>query len=221
MVRPKHFPSPFPQEKPEVVITDQIWFAPEVETNFTFPGFSSLFGREAPICLEYCSGNGAWIAARAAENTGQNWVGVEMKYKRIRKIWAKIKNLTIPNLLGVCAEAESWTRRFVPDHSIDKVFINFPDPWPKNKHSKFRLIDREFVAEIARILKSGGLITIVTDHHPYSEAILKLLSETGDFIPQLPAPYHAPLSDDYGSSYFEELWREQGLDIRFIPFARK
>ena len=49
MVRPKDFPSPFPSSKPEVVIIDQIWFAPDVETPFTFPGFKAIFGREAPF----------------------------------------------------------------------------------------------------------------------------------------------------------------------------
>ena len=144
-----------------------------------------------------------------------------MKYKRIRKIWAKIQNLNISNLLGVCGEAESWTKRYVPDHTIDQVFINFPDPWPKNKHTKNRLIDGPFVAELARILKPGGFITIVTDHHLYSEAILKLMIHSNHFSPLLQAPHHAPLMEDYGSSYFEEMWRERGLIIRYLPFVRR
>ena len=220
MVRPKDFPSPFSPSKPEVVIADQIWFAPDVETSFTFPGFEAVFGRKAPICLEYCSGNGCWIANRASTAPDQNWIGVEMKYKRIRKIWAKIQNINVSNLLGVCAEAESWTKRFVPTETIDKVFINFPDPWPKNKHSKKRLIDKEFIKELGRILKPGGELTIVTDHHPYSESILKLLLQSPIFSPLLEAPHYGLLNEDYGSSYFEALWREKGLDIRHLPFRR-
>ena len=221
MVRPKDFPSPFSPRKPEVVIQDNIWFAPEVESSFTFPGFEALFGRQAPVCLEYCSGNGCWIAAKAASQGNHIWVAVEMKYKRIRKIWSKIQNLKLANLLGVCAEAESWTKRYVADGTIDHVYINFPDPWPKNKHTKNRLIDRPFIKEIARILKPGGQITIVTDHQGYCQSTLKFFLESADFGPLLEAPHHAPLTEDYGYSYFGALWREQGLNIHYIPFVRR
>jgi len=127
----------------------------------------------------------------------------------------------LSNLLGVCAEAESWTKRYVADGTIDQVYINFPDPWPKNKHTKNRLIDRPFIQELARILKPGGQITIVTDHPGYCQSTLKFFLESADFGPLLEAPHHAPLDEDYGYSYFGALWREQGLNIHYIPFVRR
>jgi tRNA (guanine-N7-)-methyltransferase len=224
MVRPKHFPNPFPREHQDVLIQDRIWFAPEVrETPFRFMGFEdpSLFGKKGPIALEYCSGNGIWIAAKAEASPDRHFLAVEMKWKRIKRIWSKIQNHSLSNLIGVCGEAFSWTKRFIPDASIDQVYINFPDPWPKKKHTKYRLINSAFLLEVARILQPGGEFTVVTDHIAYSESIIKLLLSSPHFTPLCPDPYFLTEWEGYGSSYFEEIWRNKGLDIRYIPFRRK
>src|SRR5579863_3755958 len=140
-MRPKHLKSPFPWEGRRPMIHDRILYVPEYydhHGDYQFPGWLSaeVFGREAPIEVEYCSGNGAWIVEKALKDPSRNWVAVEMQFERVRKIWSKIHNLNLKNLLVVCGEALTFTRYYVPKGSFAAAYVNFPDPWPKAKHAK-------------------------------------------------------------------------------------
>src|SRR5688572_8934390 len=131
------------QEK-KTVIFDRVFFASEAREDdpFLFPGWSheSLFGNENQVIVEYCSGNGSWIAAKALQNPHLNWVAVEQKISRGKKIWSKINNFSLPNLIVLIGEGESSTKRFFPTHSIREIYVNFPDPWPKRRHAKNRIV---------------------------------------------------------------------------------
>lgn len=212
----------FKWEERRVVIQDRIWYSPDhhVDTNFVFPGWESpeLFGNHNPIHIEYCSGNGSWIVQKALDYPEVNWVAVEIQFKRVRKIWSKIKNRHIPNLVIMCGEGLRWTQTYVPSGSIAKVFVNFPDPWPKERHAKHRIISTPFALEMKRILKPGGEITMVTDDIPYSSIMIKTFNTLPDFISVHPEPFYCNQYADYGSSYFEELWKSKGREIRYHQF---
>lgn len=223
-MKPEQLYLPFAEGKRETLHHDRVLYVPSRGElgPYAFPGWNhpSLFANENPVQLEYCSGNGAWIAAKAAAFPEINWVAVEKKFSRARKIWAKIKNLGLKNLFVVSGEAQRFSHHYLPENTLDHIFINFPDPWPKARHHKNRLIQDPFIEEMLRILKKEGTLTFVTDDRDYSDWTIEILQNHGRFQPlQANAPYVTEYPD-YGTSYFEDLWREKGKTIRYHLYKK-
>lgn len=224
-MKPSDLKSPFVWSQRHVVISDRIFYVPPLCENyeeFHFPGWSDpqFFGNDHPIRIEYCSGNGTWIAEKAALNPEVNWVAVERKFERVRKIWSKIKNYHLSNLIVVCGEAKFATRRYFPSESFSEAYINFPDPWPKNRHAKNRLICPDFVGEMRRVLTHEATFTLVTDDPDYSCQMIQAMRCEEGFSSVYPSPFFVHDLPDYGSSYFENLWRGKGKEIYFHRFRK-
>jgi tRNA (guanine-N7-)-methyltransferase len=217
-VKPKDLKPPFEWESPFVTIENGVLYAYGDPRNFVFPGFEVLFGNAHPVCIEYCSGNGDWIVEQALKYPEKNWVAVEKLHNRVKKIWAKRENNGIKNLFIVCGEGEHVTAKYFADDSVEHVFVNFPDPWPKKKHAKYRIVNPNFAAEMRRILIEKGAVTLVTDDIPYSEQMIWVMQR--EFDSRFPEPYFVENYEQYGAtSYFEKLWREKGCKIRYHEFV--
>ncbi len=143
-----------------------------------------------------------------------------MKFERVRKIWSKIKNLGLNNLFVICGEGLTITSRYFSNESIDKVFVNFPDPWPKKRHAKHRIIQSPFTQEINRILREKGELTVVTDDPTYSEQICDVLQNSPNYQAVHPHPYFSTELEGYGTSFFDQLWREKGKTIRYHQYTK-
>lgn len=224
-MKPEDLTSPFTWEKRHILVQDRVWYVPDEYDNFasfSFPGWShsSFFAQERPICLEYCSGNGAWIAAKAQAQPEYNWVGIEQKFDRVRKIWSKVKNLQLSNLLAVCGEGYRITHHYIPNGSVHSVFINFPDPWPKRRHAKHRIVQEPFIEEVRRILQMGGVLTMVTDDTGYSQFMIEVMHHFAGFESLFARPFYVTDYPSYGASYFEDLWRQKGRVIRYHAFRK-
>jgi tRNA (guanine-N7-)-methyltransferase len=208
-----------------VLISDRVWYVPVrlgKQKLFTFPGWEhpDIFGNTNPVCVEYCSGNGAWITAKAARFPHLNWVAVEMKFDRVRKIWARGKRMGLTNLFIVSGEAYNATKLYFPTNSISDIYINFPDPWPKQRHFKNRLIQTPFLDEVCRILLVGKTLTFVTDDPDYSDWTINKFVAHSSYVSEYGFPYYQMMLEDYGTSYFEELWRDKGKVIRYHRFKK-
>lgn len=189
---------------------------------FIFPQWEhpDLFGNDQPVHVEYCSGNGAWIVARALANPHINWVAVELKLGRTRKIWSKIKNLNLTNLIVVNGEGEFVTEKYFPKNSVSAVYINFPDPWPKRHHARYRIIKPSFLQSLSTLLKSKGQIIVVTDDASFSEWTIKTFKIFPHFHCPIDHPYYYTEWPHYGDSFFDTLWREKGRTIRYHHFIK-
>lgn len=215
---------PYSWEERRVLIKDGILYVPDLlerYDDFVFPGFSSpeVFGNEREVQVEYCSGNGAWIVEKAMQNPQVNYVALEKKFDRVRKIWKKKQKFQLDNLFIVYGEGLLTTQNYFPKSSITQVYVNFPDPWPKTRHWKNRIVQGAFIDEMARILTEGGSLMVVTDDAPFSEFVMKEMAPHKGFKSVFPDPYFVQEFPGYGSSYFEELWREQGKTIRYHRYA--
>jgi len=221
-MKPKDFRAPFTFAERRVLLRDQVLCIPANYSDwdsYTFPGWQAIFGNENPVHIEYCSGNGSWIVDRAKRNPNQNWVAVEKRYDRVAKIWSKIQNQGLTNLLCIWGEAETATRVYLPKDSVSTIYINFPDPWPRKRHHKHRLMKVSFVEEMRRILLPGGQLTLVTDDAEYSDFATQELLQSP--LNSLHAdPYYIRELEGYGTSYFEELWREKGREIRYHQWEK-
>lgn len=225
-MKPEDLKSPFSFDERQILIKDHVWYVPEYYDkyqNFSFPGFSDeqVFGNDQPVFLEYCSGNGSWIAAKAESNKNINYVACELKFGRVRKIWSKIKNLKLNNLFAICGEGFIVTSQYLKDESVDGIYINFPDPWPKKRHAKHRIIQQPFLNQLARILKPSGTITFVTDDIAYSDWTIEMFMQNENFSSVYEAPFYSNEFSGYGTSFFDQLWREKGRLIRYHQFRKK
>jgi tRNA (guanine-N7-)-methyltransferase len=218
MVRPKDLRLPFSWSERKSVIVDSVWFALSREHDFVFPGWEALFENTHPVCVEYCSGNGDWIAEKSLQAPEKNWVACEKRLDRVKKIWAKRKNLGIKNLLIIWGEAFFVTHTFFPNSSISDVFINFPDPWPKRRHANNRIVRPEFVHELARCMQPTSHLCLVTDDTLYSERMAKDVLANERFSSLFDPPYYKKAAQEYGNSFFNALFRSQEKEIRQLLF---
>lgn len=176
-----------------------------------------IFGDNKPVIIEYCSGNGQWICDRAKAHPNVNWVAVEKRFDRARKIWARLHREELTNLFVVCGEALTFTRYYVPKASVSEVFINFPDPWPKLRHAKHRLVSKDFTNALECILVPQGKVMITTDDLPYVNYVLEVISQS-QWKPLCPEPFFKTDVPDFGSSYFCDLWKKKGRSIYHLLF---
>lgn len=223
-MKPQDLKFPFAWEKRQPLIVDNIFFIPKFydrHEEWVFPSWSDsqLFNREAPVQIEYCSGNGAWIIEKAKAYPEMNWVAVEKRFDRVQKIWSKMKNNGLCNLFIVCGEALCFTTHYVPEDSFESIYINFPDPWPKGRHAKHRLLQEDFITELARVSKKDAII--VTDHKDYADRIGKIFLNHPSWIPAFPSPYFITEWEGYGTSYFDTLWRLKGMTIHYLQFLKR
>jgi tRNA (guanine-N7-)-methyltransferase len=209
----KELKIPFTWEERRAILLDSFFYIPKAYQNkkesFQF------FDLEKPIAIEYCSGNGQWIGEKAKQNPDINWIAVEKKFVRARKIWGKMQRENISNLCVVCGEALEFTRYYAP--RITKAFINFPDPWPKFRHAKHRLVRAEFLNELSRIMGPYGTITCVTDDVPYFNQMLFEFSQ----CPEWTKIFEGTDWQDYGDSFFKELWLHKGRAIHYLSYGKR
>lgn len=177
-----------------------------------------IFPSKAPVYVEYCSGNGQWIAAKAKAYPLINWVAVEKRFDRARKIWQKLHRDNLQNLFIVCGEALTATQFYFPNNGFSKVFVNFPDPWPKLRHAKHRLIQVPFLKALALRCLPKTEINVVTDHPVFAHQVVQEMSLSDCWKPLLEAPYFSSDSSNYGSSFFADLWRKKGHSFYSFPF---
>lgn len=192
----------------------------EGHTIEIFPDLKKKLEGAKTIHVEICSGNGEWIADRAQKNPDIFYIAVEKKFMRVRKIWSKMKNHDLNNLLIVSGMGEDFFEYYLKKHSIDEVFINFPDPWPKKRHAKHRIIKDSFLPPIASILKENGKITITTDSEDYSDEIIEVFARSSAYKNLFPEDGFTILDEEYGGSYFKRLWSEMGRTNRLMSFEK-
>ena len=203
-------PFSWPDRRP--ILLDRFFYVPAnyPYTSETIP----FFEKEQKILIEYCSGNGQWIGARAKQNPHLNFLAVEKDFERARQIWLTSHRERLPNLATACAEGVIFTRYYAP--VAEEIFVNFPDPWPKLRHAKHRIIRVEFLLELLRIVRVGGRATCVTDDPGYAEQMLKEFS----LCPQWKFLFNVNEWPDYGRSFFNDLWRKRGRNIHYLSYER-
>ena len=206
------------EERRPVFLEKSFYLPPALEEHGERLDFSRVFAIDRPIAIEYCSGNGHWILNQAQMHPQINWIAVEKDFERARKTWLKIVRSGLDNLFLVCGEALTFTRHYIPDSSIAEVYVNFPDPWPKRRHQKHRLIQKAFVDELARIGFFNLAATVVTDDVDYSQQVIEAFSSWRSAFGK--EPFVTEWPDGYGLSTFSELWHSKGRKIRYHRFIR-
>lgn len=138
--------------------------------------FVSLFGREAPVILEIGFGMGQSLLALAMQNPGNNYLGIEVHRPGVGLLLANLAEHNINNVRLIMADATDILAEAIPNASLDAVLLFFPDPWPKKRHQKRRIVQPNFVSRVADKLKIGGYFHMATDWENYAEQMLMVAS---------------------------------------------
>ena len=139
------------------------------------PDWPAVFGNGHPIKLEIGFGNGSFLIDIAIQEPQINFVGMDFYHKGIRKVITRMDRLHLKNIRVVYGNATEKIPFLFEEGELSEVFINFPDPWPKKRHHKRRLIQPEFAETLASKLEPGGRIRIATDFESYALEILEVL----------------------------------------------
>ncbi|MGH8253393.1 MAG: tRNA (guanosine(46)-N7)-methyltransferase TrmB, partial [Steroidobacteraceae bacterium] len=137
--------------------------------------FAVLFGRSAPNTIEIGFGNGDHLAARALAEPERNFLGVEVHLPGIGHLLRAAAAANLANLRVVEQDAVVLLHERIAVEALDEVQILFPDPWPKKRHHKRRLIQPDFAQLVASRLRHGGLLHVATDWEPYAQQISAVL----------------------------------------------
>jgi tRNA (guanine-N7-)-methyltransferase len=140
----------------------------------------ALFGREAPRTLEIGFGNGEHLLAFAAAHPERDFIGVEVHRPGVGRLLLGLEKAALGNVRLVCHDAVEVLEQQIPRGFLDELLILFPDPWPKKRHHKRRLIQGPFTALAAARLAHGGVLRLATDWEPYALEMLEVLTHTAD-----------------------------------------
>lgn len=136
----------------------------------------AVFGRRAPRIVEIGFGMGETTAAMAAAHPEKDFLGIEVHTPGVGSLLKQIEERGLTNLRVVQHDAVEVLQHMLPDGSLDGIHIFFPDPWPKKRHHKRRLIQPPLVRLLASRLKPGGYLHLATDWHDYAEQMLEVLA---------------------------------------------
>jgi tRNA (guanine-N7-)-methyltransferase len=223
-MKPKDLKFPFTWEERAPCLHSKVLYVPqyyEEHAKWKRPNFSEIFGREGKIAVEYCSGHGHWIIEKARAYPEFLWIAVEKQFERVRKIWSKRENTGVDNLLIVCGEAETFTRYYLKAQEVSRIYVNFPDPWPKDRHAKHRLIKPSFIEELSKVIKPSGEAFLATDDRPYTDQMIASFMGHSAFESALMAPFYSHDFENSGNSWFKNLWKEKGRKTHYLHFLRK
>lgn len=140
------------------------------------------FGRVAPRHLELGFGMGDALAEMAAAHPERDYLGIEVYRPGVGSLFAKLAAAEITNVRVVCGDAvEVLTQHLQPAH-LAALYVFFPDPWPKTRHHKRRLINAEFALQAARILSPGGHLHLATDWADYARHMMDVMEPLPHYI---------------------------------------
>jgi tRNA (guanine-N7-)-methyltransferase len=174
----------------------------------------TLFGRHAPRSVEIGFGNGENLSKVAAAHPDRDYLGIEVHRPGVGRLLLALEESQLTNVRLICYDAVEVLAHWIGQHSLDEVVILFPDPWPKKRHHKRRLVQSAFVELLTERLRPGGVIRMATDWQPYAEEMLATLtanprlqnlSTTGGYIPR-PAERVATRFEKRGERLGHEVW---------------
>jgi len=183
--------------------------------------WTKTFSREAKINLEIGFGSGYSLLEMAKSCPLENFIGIETHLPGIGSLLQGIESAELKNIRVYYADAVEVLQRCIPDASLDVVQIFFPDPWPKRKHHKRRLIQERFVRSILPKLKPNGTIHLATDWQHYAEHMMLVLSNMAELKNSAGVGQYANRSSQRPVvTKFEQRGRQCGREIWELQFLK-
>lgn len=167
---------------------EELWFKHGINLDKKVLKLEQIFGRSNPKHLEIGFGMGDALIEMAKNNPEHDFLGIDVYNPGIGHLLIELEAAQLTNVKVICADAVEILTDYLPLECFDYVYIFFPDPWPKKRHNKRRLIQTEFLKLLATVMKLDSKLYIATDWQNYAEQIHEVLAATplfnGGFIPR-------------------------------------
>ncbi|MCI6164623.1 MAG: tRNA (guanosine(46)-N7)-methyltransferase TrmB [Lachnospira sp.] len=176
--------------------------------------WKDIFGNDNPVHIEIGMGKGRFITTLAADNPDINYIGIEKYSSVLLRAVEKQDELQLPNLRFIRMDAEGICEVFDKDE-VDRIYLNFSDPWPKDRHAKRRLTSRQFFARYDNILKKSGRVEFKTDNRDLFDFSVEEVKEAGWNLKAVTYDLHNDASMNEGNvcTEYELKFSEQGNPI--------
>ncbi len=199
----------------------ELWPRYGIEHDSKQLELSVSFGREAPRTLEIGFGNGENLAALAHAHPQRDYLGIEVHRPGVGRLLLALEQGGLANVRVICHDAVEVLERQIAPASLAEVLVLFPDPWPKKRHHKRRLIQAPFVALIARALAPGGTLRLATDWQPYALEMLTLLAASAEFVNLAPGGGFSERPAERTPTRFERRGTRLGHEVWDLAFRRR
>ncbi|MFI4981808.1 MAG: tRNA (guanosine(46)-N7)-methyltransferase TrmB, partial [Nevskiales bacterium] len=175
----------------------------------------------APLVVEIGFGSGDHLLASAQARPDTDFIGIEVHRPGAGRVLQLADKLGLNNLRVLCADAVEILRERLPEGSVDEVVIFFPDPWPKKRHQKRRLVQPAFVELLARVLRPGGRLRMATDWADYARHMLDVMATASQFTNVAGDGLAIPRPADRPLTRFEARGLRLGHEVADFEFVRK
>lgn len=179
------------------------------------------FGRSAPRVLDIGFGDGEALVTMAARAPGVDFLGVEVHEPGIGHLLVLLERARLSNVRIIARDVIDVIDHMIAPSSLDGVNIFFPDPWPKKRHHKRRLISDAFTARLAGIMKAQALLHVATDWQPYAEVIKEVLANSADFSVIDQTPGNAATLAERPPTKFERRGRQLGHEVVDLFYRKR
>lgn len=169
-----------------------------------------FFGNNKPFNIEIGIGNGEFCSEYAKKNPDQNYLGFEVMKRIFNKAIIKAKQVESDNIRLIHFDATFFVS-ILEDGSVDNFYVNFPDPWPKKRHKKRRILKTQFIELLVRKLKPGGTLCMATDQIDYAEEIVENLKPVKSLESVYDTVYIDKLDDYIPTKYYRKFVPELGV----------
>ncbi len=180
----------------------------------------ALFGRKAPVTVEIGFGNGENLAHMAAAHPERDYLGIEVHRPGVGRLLLALEELRLTNVRVVCHDAVEVLARYLPAASLDEVVILFPDPWPKKRHHKRRLVQPAFLQLVTERLAGGGILRMATDWQPYAQEMLATAQANPNLRNLDPENGYVPRPAERLATRFEKRGTRLGHEVWDLAFRR-
>lgn len=153
---------------------------------------NKVFGRKAPFVVEIGFGMGDSLCQMCASQSNTDFIGIEVHPPGAGRLMSQAAESGLNNIRVYLADAKDVLAECIPDNSIDRIQIYFPDPWHKRKHNKRRLIQPEFLTRLTPKLVGGGILHMATDWQNYAEQMLKVAEADASYANAAGAGQYSP-----------------------------
>lgn len=182
--------------------------------------WAEFFGSSGPVRIEAGMGKGKFLMELAAANPAANYVGIEMYSSVLLKAVQKRKDLQLQNLWFLRADVRTLADLFGPGE-VDRIYLNFSDPWPKDRHAKRRLTSPEFMAVYDKVLKPDGVVEFKTDNRGLFDYSLTSIVQAGWTIRMHTFDlHHSPYAQGNIMTEYEAKFSAEGKPICKLIAAR-
>jgi tRNA (guanine-N7-)-methyltransferase len=182
--------------------------------------WAAAFGAPRPLRIEIGVGNSDFLIEVALRQPGFNYLGFEYSPKRVAKFLRRVRLRGLETIRVARLDAAAWLADLVAPASVDRFFINFPDPWPKHRHAKHRLIQPATAALFGRLLVPGGGISLRTDSTAYADQMLSVLDAAPGLVNLSGKGAFAPSPLAGIATAYEVKYRREGRPIFYLEYRR-